>query len=153
MYRYSVNLSIAHYSRWNSIADAYMKPVFVITCARIDLFPDETYFTLFIYVTLSPFFIYLLCSSPRIDCIRLLFFIIFANRHWSIPLLSPSTLFNLDLFLSFSYCIRAKKYHEPSLTYFRRNANRTLSERNINKMLSENVCAESCSSLFLLDLL
>jgi len=53
MYRYSVNLSIAHYSRRNSIADAYMKPVFVITCARIDLFPDETYFTLFIYVILS----------------------------------------------------------------------------------------------------
>lgn len=139
MYRDSVNLSIAHYSRRNSIADAYMKPVFVITCARIDLFPDETYFTLFICVTHCLSFIYLLCSTPRNNCIIFLFFIIFANYRRSVPLVPPSYLFNLDLFLSFSCCVRAKKYHELSLTYFRRNADHILPERNINETLFENV--------------
>lgn len=36
MYCHSVNLSIAHYSRRNSIADAHVKPVFVITSAWIE---------------------------------------------------------------------------------------------------------------------
>lgn len=84
------------------------------------------------------FFFYLLCSSPRINCIMFLF-LLSASHHWSILLLFLSSLFTLDLFLSFSCCIRSKKYREFSLTYFRRNADRTLSERNINEMLFKNV--------------
>lgn len=74
MYRYSVNLSIAHYSRRNSIADAYVKSVFVITCARIDLFPDETYFTLFICITLSLLLSSLLLVAHQLHYISIFYY-------------------------------------------------------------------------------
>lgn len=153
MYRYSVNLSIAHYSRRNSIADAYMKPVFVITCERIDLFPDETYFTLFICVTVSLFlssFIFF-ALRRRINCFICvsIFFIIHE------PLLT--------YFASFShhpYLLQIYSYHShvafvqksiASSLWHTFVADRTLSERNINEMCYLKICNNSCSLLFLLD--
>lgn len=141
MYRDSVNLSIAHYSRRNSIADAYMKPVFVITRARIDLFPDETYFTLFI-CALSPLFFHLSSSlfAGHVNCIIAS---IFHHFHELSAEVRRPFLHHIYLIWIYSYhshvAFVAKKYHELSLTYFRRNADHTLPERNINEMLFENV--------------
>jgi len=101
MYRYSVNLSIAHYPRRNSIADAYMKPVFVITCVRIDLFPDETYFTLFICVTLSSSLIFFALHHATI--VSCFYFVSF----------SRATL-KFCFFLNHPYLIWIYSYHSYS---------------------------------------
>lgn len=138
MYRYSVNLSIAHYSRRNSIADAYVKPVFCDNLCANRLVSRNLFYIIYLHRSLS-FFIFF---APRRASIALyLYLLLFASHRLTLKyslLLSPSFLFILDLFLSFSHCIRAKKYRELSLTYFR-NVDRTLSERNINEMLFKNV--------------
>lgn len=140
MYHYSVNLSIAYYSRRNSIAGANVKPVFVITCARIDLFLDEIYFTLFICATsFISFALYCTSIKPYLS-----------------PLLHVNTRESLKYFTSLihqrpyliwiysyhshiAFVTSSKKYRKFSLTHFRRNANRVLPEWNTNRMLFKNV--------------
>lgn len=121
MYRYSVNLSIAYYSRRNSIAGANVKPVFVITCAHgIDLFPDEIYFTLFICATSFIFFA-LYCASikPHLSTTTL---------EWNPPLKHFTSLIHQRPYLIWIYSYHSriasatssKKYRKFSLTHFRR---------------------------------
>lgn len=93
----------------------------------------------------------LFAAASIASYVFLFFFIIRESHYWRILPLSPSSLLIPDLFLSFSCCIRAKKYRELSLTYFRRDADRTLSKRNINEMCYLKICNNSCSLLFLLD--
>lgn len=106
MYRYSVNLSIAHYPRWNSIAAASAKPVFVITrVAQVDLFPDETYFILFICVPPPP--LPPPSPPPRTNHHRARF-IFFALRRASV----------LNRTLIFHHCIRFQRSVPPGFYFF-----------------------------------
>lgn len=137
MYRDSVNLSITHYSRRNSIADAYMKPVFVITCARIDLFPDETYFTLFICATHRLSFICLLCSSPRNNCF---YFLLFSPTIAEVCRLFLHHIYLIGIYSYHSHVAFAQKSIMSSLWHtFVAIPDHILPERNINETLFENV--------------
>lgn len=133
MYCHSVNLSIAHYSRRNSIADAHVKPVFVITSAWIESCFQMKLILYYLFTSLLSFIsfalyqlnAYLLSSFTSFTETFSFFF--YSYLFW---------IYSYNFYVALSW-IQKSTYYKFYLTYFRRNADRH--EWNINRTLFKKV--------------